>query len=152
MLPRKIIALLNPDETKPQFARSTTFIDGLNQAGDVFSRKFRVTKMGLRRAHWAEDPTQLKQKMVSLDPVITSGARNFDTNDWIGINHVYYRYLFFKRRIYVPSEAIARLSRLWSAVVLCAAEVSCRRDPTRVLSSAPAFLRDCQGHDACKKT
>ncbi|KAF3388309.1 DNA repair protein rhp41 [Penicillium rolfsii] len=66
MLPRKIIALLNPDEDKPQFARSTTFIDGLNQAGDIFSRRFRVTKPGLKRAHWAEDQDQLKQRMESI--------------------------------------------------------------------------------------
>lgn len=66
MLPRKIIALLNPDEDKPQFTRSTTFIDGLNQAGDIFSRRFRVTKQGLKRAHWAEDQEQLKQRMVRL--------------------------------------------------------------------------------------
>jgi xeroderma pigmentosum group C-complementing protein len=66
MLPRKIIALLNPDEDKPQFTRSTTFIDGLNQAGDIFSRRFRVTKPGLKRAHWAEDQEQLKQRMVRL--------------------------------------------------------------------------------------
>jgi xeroderma pigmentosum group C-complementing protein len=64
MLPKKIIALLNPDEDKPQFTRSTTFIDGLNQAGDIFSRRFRVTKPGLKRAHWAEDQDQLKQRMV----------------------------------------------------------------------------------------
>lgn len=66
MLPRKIIALLNPDESKPQFVRSTTFIDGLNQAGDVFNRRFRVTNSGLKRAHWAEDQEQLKQRMVNL--------------------------------------------------------------------------------------
>ncbi|KAJ5168754.1 uncharacterized protein N7482_004348 [Penicillium canariense] len=66
MLPRKIIALLNPDEDKPQFTKSTTFIDGLNQAGDIFNRRFRVTKPGLKRAHWAEDQQQLKQRMDSI--------------------------------------------------------------------------------------
>ncbi|CEO60581.1 hypothetical protein PMG11_05202 [Penicillium brasilianum] len=66
MLPKKIIALLNPNEDKPQFTRSTTFIDGLNQAGDIFGRRFRITKPGLKRAHWAEDQEQLKQKMETI--------------------------------------------------------------------------------------
>lgn len=66
MLPRKVIALLHPDEDKPHYNRSTTFMDGLNQAGDAFSRRFRVTKPGMKRAHWAEDETLLKQKLVSL--------------------------------------------------------------------------------------
>lgn len=64
MLPKRILSLLNPDEKKPQFSRSTTFIDGLNQAGDIFGRKFRITKPGLKRAHWAEDQQQLKHKVV----------------------------------------------------------------------------------------
>lgn len=66
MLPKRITALLNPDEDKPQFTRSTTFVDGLNQAGDIFNRRFRVTKPGLKRTHWAEDQAQLKQRMVCL--------------------------------------------------------------------------------------
>lgn len=66
MLPKRILALLNPDENKPQFSRSTTFIDGLNQAADIFGRKFRITKPGLKRAHWAESEQQLKQKVVCV--------------------------------------------------------------------------------------
>ncbi|KAJ5773255.1 hypothetical protein N7457_008151 [Penicillium paradoxum] len=66
MLPRKVIALLHPDENKPQYSRSTTFMDGLNQAGDAFTRRFQVTKAGMKRAHWAEHETQLKQKMESI--------------------------------------------------------------------------------------
>ncbi|KAI2794543.1 hypothetical protein POX_a01142 [Penicillium oxalicum] len=99
MLPRKIIALLNPDETKPQFARSTTFIDGLNQAGDVFSRKFRVTKMGLRRAHWAEDPTQLKQKMESI----------MSTTD-----------IFFSKEEFMSQAKLLQGSRDFGAQLFCA--------------------------------
>ena len=41
-------------------------MDGLNQAGDTFARRFRVTKPGMKRAHWAEDESQLKQKLVSF--------------------------------------------------------------------------------------
>ncbi|KAJ5513462.1 Rad4 beta-hairpin domain 1 [Penicillium fimorum] len=65
-LPRKVVALLHPDEGKPNYSRSTTFMDGLNQAGDAFARRFRVTKPGMKRAHWAEDESQLKQKMESV--------------------------------------------------------------------------------------
>ncbi|KOS38909.1 hypothetical protein ACN38_g10271 [Penicillium nordicum] len=65
-LPSKVVALLHPDEDKPHYSRSTTFMDGLNQAGDAFTRRFRVTKPGMKRAHWAEDESQLKQKLESI--------------------------------------------------------------------------------------
>ncbi|KAJ5928836.1 hypothetical protein N7466_007792 [Penicillium verhagenii] len=66
MLPKRIIALLHPDEDKQQYIRSTTFMDGLNQVADLFNRKFQVTKSGLKRAHWAEGQTQLKQRVESI--------------------------------------------------------------------------------------
>lgn len=75
MLPKRILVLLNPDESKPQFTRSTTFIDGLNQAGDIFNRRFRVTKPGLKRAHWAESQEQLKQKVVCVPFTSICNAR-----------------------------------------------------------------------------
>ncbi|KAK4860955.1 hypothetical protein LT330_004686 [Penicillium expansum] len=65
-LSRKVIALLHPDEDKPHYSRSTTFMDGLNQAADAFTRRFQVTKPGMKRSHWAEDETQLKQKLESI--------------------------------------------------------------------------------------
>ncbi|KGO76160.1 Rad4 beta-hairpin domain 1 [Penicillium italicum] len=65
-LSRKVIALLHPDEDKPHFSRSTTFMDGLNQAADAFTRRFQVTKPGMKRAHWAEGDLQLKQKLESI--------------------------------------------------------------------------------------
>ncbi|KAJ5405166.1 hypothetical protein N7465_006450 [Penicillium sp. CMV-2018d] len=65
-LPRKVMALLHPDEDKPHYSRSTTFMDGLNQAADAFTRRFQVTKPGMKRAHWAEDESQLKQKLESI--------------------------------------------------------------------------------------
>ncbi|CAI7658250.1 unnamed protein product [Penicillium glandicola] len=65
-LSRKVVALLHPDEDKPHYSRSTTFMDGLNQAGDAFARRFQVTKPGMKRAHWAEDESQLKQKLESI--------------------------------------------------------------------------------------
>lgn len=55
LLNRQIIGFLNPKETLTQFNRSTTFIDGLKQASEVFARRFKVTAPGMRRPHWAED-------------------------------------------------------------------------------------------------
>ncbi|KAJ6095823.1 hypothetical protein N7486_006569 [Penicillium sp. IBT 16267x] len=66
LIPKRIVALLHPDEKKQQYTRSTTFVDGLNQVADIFNRKFRVTKPGLKRAHWAEDQTRLKQRVESI--------------------------------------------------------------------------------------
>ncbi|KAL4787323.1 hypothetical protein BJX76DRAFT_318888 [Aspergillus varians] len=66
MLSRHIRSQLNPPEDKPQHTRSAMFLDGLNQAGDVFTRKFRVTKPGLRRAHWAYDFDSLKRKTEGI--------------------------------------------------------------------------------------
>ncbi|CAG7931422.1 unnamed protein product [Penicillium olsonii] len=73
MLPKKVITLLHPDEHKPHYIRSTNFMDGLNQAGDAFARRFRVTKPGMKRAHWAEDETRMKEKLES----VISGAEVF---------------------------------------------------------------------------
>lgn len=41
-------------------------MDGLNHAADAFTRRFQVTKPGMKRAHWAEDESQLKQQLVSF--------------------------------------------------------------------------------------
>ncbi|KAF7171119.1 hypothetical protein CNMCM6106_005606 [Aspergillus hiratsukae] len=66
MLPKQVIAMLNPPEDKPQYSRSTTFVEGLNQASDAFTRRFRVNRPGLKRAHWVDDPENLKQKVESI--------------------------------------------------------------------------------------
>ncbi|KAE8153402.1 putative DNA repair protein Rad4 [Aspergillus avenaceus] len=66
MLSRRIIAMLNPSEDKPEYMRSTTFIDGLNQASEAFSRRFRVTKPGLRRPQWEDEPSSLKQRAEAI--------------------------------------------------------------------------------------
>ncbi|KAL4895088.1 hypothetical protein BDV59DRAFT_174419 [Aspergillus ambiguus] len=63
MLTKQVRSLLNPSEDKPQYTRSTTFIDGLNQASEAFMRRFKIIKSGLRRAHWSEDTEALKHKM-----------------------------------------------------------------------------------------
>ena len=66
ILPRRIINLINPSDDKDQFTKSTMFIDGLNQAGDVFNRRFKVTKSGLKRPHWVSDSHLLDQKARSI--------------------------------------------------------------------------------------
>lgn len=62
--------MLNPPEDKPQYTKSTTFIDGLNQASDAFIKRFRVTQPGLKRAHWADDPESLKKRVVLYPSMI----------------------------------------------------------------------------------
>ncbi|KAF7593494.1 hypothetical protein BBP40_011405 [Aspergillus hancockii] len=66
MLTKRVISLLNPSQEQPQYSRSTTFIDGLNQASDAFLKRFRVTKPGLKRAHWADEPLSLKQRVEDI--------------------------------------------------------------------------------------
>lgn len=66
MLPRRIISLLNPPEDKPQHVRSTTFVDGLNQASEAFLRRFRIIAPGIQRPHWAENPEAVTHKAESI--------------------------------------------------------------------------------------
>ncbi|KAE8409593.1 hypothetical protein BDV37DRAFT_236339 [Aspergillus pseudonomiae] len=66
MLTKRVISLLNPSQEQPQYIRSTTFIDGLNQASDAFLNRFRVTMPGLKRAHWADDSLSLKQRVEDI--------------------------------------------------------------------------------------
>ncbi|KAJ5495862.1 hypothetical protein N7539_000978 [Penicillium diatomitis] len=85
MLPRNIINLLHPDETKHKVTRSTTFMDGLHQAGDRFARRFRVTKTGLKRAYWAEDPIQLKEDM---DRIMSEGDTFLSKDEFLARAHI----------------------------------------------------------------
>ncbi|KAF9888204.1 hypothetical protein FE257_009199 [Aspergillus nanangensis] len=62
MLTKQDISLLNPSEDKPQYARSTTFVEGLQHASEAFMKRFGITKPGLRRPHWSDDSQSLKQK------------------------------------------------------------------------------------------
>ncbi|KAL4929884.1 putative DNA repair protein Rad4 [Aspergillus undulatus] len=66
MLSKHIRSQLNPPEDRPQHTRSAMFLDGLNQAGDVFHRRFRVTKPGLRLPHWAHDSDSLKRRTENI--------------------------------------------------------------------------------------
>ncbi|OKL60866.1 hypothetical protein UA08_03363 [Talaromyces atroroseus] len=66
MLTKQTIALLNPKESMHQFSRSTTFIDGLKQASEIFSRRFRITAPGLRRPHWTENEQECRDRATSI--------------------------------------------------------------------------------------
>ncbi|PYI20853.1 Rad4-domain-containing protein [Aspergillus violaceofuscus CBS 115571] len=66
MISKQVISLLHPPESKPEHYRSTTFIDGLNQLSDAFSKRFRVTKPGLKRPHWAQGPDALKTRVEAI--------------------------------------------------------------------------------------
>ncbi|OJJ50185.1 hypothetical protein ASPZODRAFT_139503 [Penicilliopsis zonata CBS 506.65] len=66
MLPKQIISLLNPPENRPQPSRSAVFIDGLNQAADVFSKRFRKTMPGLKRPHWQDEPEAVQDRAKSI--------------------------------------------------------------------------------------
>ncbi|PLB55633.1 putative DNA repair protein Rad4 [Aspergillus steynii IBT 23096] len=79
ILSRNTITLLNPPQDKPQYAKSTTFIDGLNQASDAFLKRFKVTQPGLKRAHWAEDPDSLKKRVeqIMVDPEVIFSKEDF---------------------------------------------------------------------------
>lgn len=71
MLSKQTRNFLNPKEGMSQFTRSTTFVDGLKQASDAFSRRFRVTESGFKRPYWAEDRRDLDKRTVnSKDPRI----------------------------------------------------------------------------------
>ncbi|KAL4874487.1 hypothetical protein BJY04DRAFT_224996 [Aspergillus karnatakaensis] len=65
-LSKHVRSQLNPPEDKAQHTRSAMFLDGLNQAGDIFFKRFKTTNPGLRRAHWAHDIESLKRKTEGI--------------------------------------------------------------------------------------
>lgn len=54
MLTRKTISYLNPDESKSQFQRSRSFMDGLTQASDAFRVDFKTSARGMSKPLWAD--------------------------------------------------------------------------------------------------
>lgn len=59
VLTQKIISYLNPDESKSQFQRSRSFMDGLTQASDAFRVEFKTTARGLSKPTWADSAETL---------------------------------------------------------------------------------------------
>ena len=59
MLTKKTLSYLNPDESKSQFQRSRSFMDGLTQASHSFSANFNITARGMSKPVWADSPETL---------------------------------------------------------------------------------------------
>lgn len=59
LLSDKIVDLLNPRKNLSQFGRSESLKDGIQQARILFNSAFKLTERGIKRALWAEDPSQL---------------------------------------------------------------------------------------------
>ena len=59
VLTKKTISYLGQDESKSQFQRSRSFMDGLTQASDAFRAKFEITARGMSKPVWADSPETL---------------------------------------------------------------------------------------------
>lgn len=59
VLTKKTISYLNPEESKSQFQRSRSFIDGLTQASDLFRADFKTTARGMSKPLWADSAETL---------------------------------------------------------------------------------------------
>ena len=59
MLTKKTRSYLIQDETKSQFQRSRSFMDGLTQASDAFRAEFKITARGMSKPVWADGPETL---------------------------------------------------------------------------------------------
>ncbi|KAF3761859.1 hypothetical protein M406DRAFT_12798, partial [Cryphonectria parasitica EP155] len=60
LLRAKTVQYLNPASSLTQFGQTESLKRGLKEAQEVFQERFRITEVGLRRALWAEDPTDLQ--------------------------------------------------------------------------------------------
>ncbi|KKA24277.1 DNA repair protein Rad4 [Rasamsonia emersonii CBS 393.64] len=75
MLSKQTIAFLNPKESMSQFTRSTTFIDGLKQASEAFSRRFKETI--LREAETITSKEDFRKQAKTLQGSRDFGAQLF---------------------------------------------------------------------------
>ncbi|MCJ1282352.1 hypothetical protein MMC26_001675 [Xylographa opegraphella] len=67
LLPKKTLSYLEDDESQSQFQRSRSFIDGLQQASEIFRAKFKITARGMSRSYWAEDAEHLAESDIPTD-------------------------------------------------------------------------------------
>ncbi|MCJ1385812.1 hypothetical protein MMC17_008936 [Xylographa soralifera] len=67
LLPKKTLSYLDDDESQSQFQRSRSFMEGLEQASEVFRTKFKITARGMSRSYWAEDAEHLAESNVPTD-------------------------------------------------------------------------------------
>lgn len=61
LLSQRMLNHLNPSRKLTQFGRTEAFKKGLEEVGQMFRLKYRVTERGLRRALWAEDVEHLSK-------------------------------------------------------------------------------------------
>lgn len=59
MLSKKTISYLNQDESRSQFQRSRSFMDGLTQASDGFRANFKISARGMSKPVWADSSETL---------------------------------------------------------------------------------------------
>ena len=55
LVSKRNISYLNPKAELSQFQRSRSFIDGLEQASEIWKSKYKITARGMRRAYWIDD-------------------------------------------------------------------------------------------------
>ena len=60
LLTEKMETYLNPDTSLPQFGRTQSLKNGLQDVLNMFKIQFRVTERGIRRALWAESEEHLQ--------------------------------------------------------------------------------------------
>ncbi len=61
LLTKKTATYLNADESRSQFQRSRSFMDGLTQASEAFRGSFKITARGMAKPMWADSPETLAQ-------------------------------------------------------------------------------------------
>ncbi|RYP22440.1 hypothetical protein DL765_001652 [Monosporascus sp. GIB2] len=67
LLTKKMVTYLNPDQSLPQFGRTQSLKNGLQDVINMFKVKFQITERGMRRALWAEDEEHLKTYQLPDD-------------------------------------------------------------------------------------
>ena len=60
LLTKRAASYLRPSKKLSQFQRSRSFMDGLEQASEIWKLNFKITARGLQRARWADDEQELK--------------------------------------------------------------------------------------------
>ena len=61
LLTKKTVNYLNADESRSQFQRSRSFMDGLTQASEAFRGRFKIAARGMAKPMWADSPETLAQ-------------------------------------------------------------------------------------------
>ena len=69
LMTAKLKTYLKPKTTDSQFVRNRSFMDGLQQACEVFRDRFNVTASGSRRAQWSTEGQQNADAQVDVEPM-----------------------------------------------------------------------------------